>query len=93
MESLEIRDTLSEVNGVFEINGLNGGWQVLFKFDNGYGASVIKSMFSYGIELAVIKFNENNDWSLCYETEITNDVIGHLNKDDLLLLLERIKNL
>ena len=70
----------------------------IFKFDNGYGASVIKNSVSYGhaldlFELAVIKFTDEFTWDLCYTTEITDDVIGYLTNDGVLNLLEAIKNL
>lgn len=72
--------------------------QYIFKFDNGYGASVIKNSVSYGhvldlFELAVIKFTDEFTWDLCYSTEITDDVIGYLTNDGVLNLLEAIKNL
>lgn len=73
-------------------------YQYIFKFDNGYGASVIKNSISYGhvldlFELAVIKFTDEFTCNLCYTTEITDDVIGYLTNDDVLNLLEAIKNL
>lgn len=73
-------------------------YQYIFKFDNGYGASVIKKFGSYGntedlFELAVIKFVDGYNWKICYYTKITDDVIGYLTNDDVLDLLERIKNL
>ena len=73
-----------------------GQW--LFKFENNYGASVIKRYGSYGyekdkFELAVVKFNENNIFSLCYDTEITDDVMGYLSNEEVLEILEKIKNL
>lgn len=72
--------------------------QYIFKFENGYGASVVKNIGSYGnrqdlFELAIIRFTDEFTWNLCYSTEITNDVIGYLTNDDVLELLERIKNL
>lgn len=62
---------------------LFGGIQKIYKFENGYGASVIKHRASYGgmdglWELAVILFLEEEKWKLCYTTEITQDVIGFL---------------
>ena len=79
---------------------LHGGNQMTMKFPNGYGASVIQHSSSYGheenlVELAVIKFYGPGtwDWKLCYETEITDDVIGHLTKEECIKLFERIKNL
>lgn len=77
-----------------------GGIQYVFKFDNGYGASVIKHNGSYGHhkdlwELAVLKFNGEShyDWNLNYDTEITDDVIGGLTDEEVRDLLARIKEL
>jgi hypothetical protein len=70
-----------------------GGVQATHEFPNGYGASVIKASFSYGgregfYELAVLKGG-----SLCYETPITEDVIGHLTEDAVTSLLTQIEAL
>lgn len=75
----------------------NGIHQWMFKFENEYGASVIKHYGSYGFErdlfeLAVIKF-DGNDFNLCYETPITDNVIGNLTNDEVLDCLERIRKL
>ena len=84
---------------VLERNWL-GGVQYVFKFDNNYGASVIKNKGSYGRELdlwelAVIKFTDEgkDDWNLCYDTEITDDVLGELDDGDVRDLLDRIRGL
>lgn len=74
------------------------GFNYRFKFDNNYGASVIKHYGSYGydedlFELAVLSFDENDRPYITYSTPITDDVIGNLNNDQVLELLERIKNL
>ena len=62
--------------------------QTIYKFPNGYGASVIKLNYIYfGIEIAVLRFDENGNWDIDYSTPITNDVIGGLNeetRDDVL---------
>lgn len=73
------------------------GFNHRFKFDNNYGASVIKHKFSYGyeedlFELAVLYF-EDDIPHLVYTTPITDDVIGNLTNEQVLELLERIKNL
>lgn len=70
-----------------------------FRFENNYGASVIKHSGSYGFEedlfeLAVLYFEPGDDiGSLTYSTSITNDVIGHLSNDEVLSYLKRIKEL
>ena len=81
------------------VEGLDG-IQYLFRFENNYGASVIKHKGSYGHEddlweLAVIKFdNDDNDsWDLTYDTPITADVEGWLTDDEVRALLQRIKEL
>ena len=77
---------------------LYGGIQYVFGFENNYGASVIKHNGSYGYhddlwELAVIKFDNDGDWDLCYDTDITNDVEGWLTDNDVVDLLRRIQEL
>ena len=76
------------------------GVQYIFRFANGYGASVIKHMGSYGSrqdlwELAVIKFYGDgyDDWHLNYDTPITDDVLGYLTDEDVRNHLSEIKAL
>ena len=73
------------------------GVQAKHFFNNGYGVSVIKSSHSYGgfeglYELAVLKRVEEN-WKICYDTPITDDVLGHLTELDVENLLEEVENL
>ena len=73
------------------------GVQYVFKFQNGYGASVVRFRYSYGRErdlweLAVIKFN-GDDWQLTYDTPITSDVVGYLNDAGVAELLNDINAL
>ena len=73
------------------------GVQALVFFSNGYGASVIKGRGSYGsrdnlYELAVVK-TEGDSWDLCYDTPITDDVIGFLSEDGITNLLGQIEAL
>ena len=70
------------------------GVQRIYKFDNGYGASVVRHEFSYGgsrgaWEVAVL----DADGELTYDTPITNDVIGWLDEDGVESYLEKIENL
>ena len=73
------------------------GMQKIYKFPNGYGASVVRTKYSYGgkkglWELAVIKFDDCS-WNLCYDTPITDDVIENLRWDEVEKYLEEINKL
>ena len=67
--------------------------QMIFKFENGYGVSLINHRGSYGNEIAVLKFEENGMWDINYNTPITNDVLGHLDDSEILETLQQVKNL
>jgi hypothetical protein len=63
------------------------------KFDNGYEVSVVRSEHSYGgnkglYELAIFK-----DGEICYDTPITDDVIGYLRPEDVSDVMERVEKL
>ena len=71
-----------------------GGIQRIYKFENGYGASVVMHNGSYGgdkglWELAVL--DEAGD--LCYHTPVTQDVVGYLNDTKLHAILKEIQEL
>lgn len=63
------------------------------QFPNGYGISVIRGTYSYGgdeglYECAVLKDNE-----LCYDTPITNDVIGYCDENKVNEIIKQIEEL
>ena len=80
------------------IRGSTAIGQVIYRCDNGYGASVVCHSFSYGgreglFELAVLKFSGPQMWDLCYETEITDDVIGWLDESEVAEIVSRIEQM
>lgn len=80
-------------NGLYEHKQRHNREQWWFKFDNGYGASVITGELACGnnakpYELAVLHHDE-----LCYDTPITDDVIGYLTSDEVFDLLDKIEQL
>lgn len=63
------------------------------QFPNGYGISVIRGTYSYGgdeglYECAVLKDNK-----LCYDTTITDDVIGYCDEDKVNEIIKQVEEL
>jgi hypothetical protein len=76
---------------------IQNGVQAKHFFENGYGVSVVSHYYSYGAdeglyELAVLKGTED-DYDLCYDTPITQDVLGHLSEEEVEVLLYEVENL
>ena len=83
-----------------QMNSKHDGVQKIYRFDNGYGASVINSEHSYGgnsglWELAVLKFKgkSNYNYSLVFDTRITDGVIGALEDSEVDALLTWIESI
>ena len=81
-----------------------GGAHYIFKFQNGYGASVIKHLGSYGFsedlwEIGLIwffspieKMHNQDGWNLVYIKELGfDDVIGYLTDEEVRSYLKKIK--
>lgn len=81
--------TFDEAHGsnLREVKDLNG-WQKVFRFPNGFGASIVNHDMSYGFELALL-----HDGNLVHHPKITNDVIGGLTPCRARNLLKKIANL
>lgn len=78
------------------------GVHYLFRFENGLGASIIKTKYSDGYEedlweLSVIRIIDTNPYGyifdIVYSTPISRDVRKYLTDDDVKNLLKQIKEL
>jgi hypothetical protein len=63
-------------------------------FDNGFGASIVRHIMSYGgklglYELAIL----DKEGDLTYDTPVTNDVIGYLTPEEVTNYLIKIQEL
>ena len=79
-----------------------GGIAARYFFPNGYGVSVVRFTTPFGsgsygaeeglYEAEVLKGVEDN-WEICYDTHITEDVLGHLTEEEVEDVLQQIENL
>ena len=72
--------------------------QAIIFFNNGYGASVITGKMFYTdekhpYELAVLKKDKKGISHICYDTHLTDDVLGYLTAEDVDRLLREIEKL
>lgn len=63
-------------------------------FENGYGVSVVRTIYSYGgrdglYELAVL----NKDGQLIYDTPVTSDVLGYLTPEEVTEYMKQVQSL
>jgi hypothetical protein len=74
-----------------EIERFNGVKQAIENFENGYGVSVLfgSCFYSNGIDTyeVAILFGE----SITYNTEITDDVMGYLSKDEVSEIMAKVQ--
>lgn len=66
-------------------------------YPNGYGVSIISNEYSYGgrqglYELAVL-VGDRHDFEVCYDTPITDDVLGYLTLDEANSIADEVSKL
>ena len=82
----------------FEMFGnLPNGLKAVHYFDNGYGVSVVRTAGTYGweqglFEVAILK-KRGNQWEICYDTPIANDVIGFCSPEKINIILKQVETL
>lgn len=77
----------------------NTNEQVLYKFENGFGASVILGLGSYGLEMML----STPDWDydedyvkaqlMSLDSDLYYDVVGHMDRNRMEQLLKGIQSL
>jgi len=71
----------------------SNGIHAMVTFNNGYGASVIKTDRSYGGKDGLYELAVLFDGLISYDTPITDDVLGHLTEGEVTELLQKIEAL
>jgi hypothetical protein len=78
----------------FKPHSMGVGLQGTIFFPGGYGISCVRFKSPFGDrymsytsnedewEVAILKGNET-DWEICYDTPLTNDVLGYQTKEDI----------
>jgi len=66
-------------------------------YSNGYGISLVSNEFSYGgrdglYEIAVL-IGYEDDYTLCYDTHITSDVLGYLTLEKVIEIDKLVQEL
>lgn len=89
---------VEEIDRHTEMPGDEFAWQWRFRFENNYGASIVKHRGSYGFdddlfELGILEWVDDDIHWLCYDTSIADDVIGYLTNEQVMDYLNKIKNL
>lgn len=64
-----------------------------FEFSNGLGASVIRGATTYGGRGGLFELAVMENGRLCYDTPITDDVIGYLTVAGVISILDKIRDL
>lgn len=71
-----------------------GGFNYKVTFPNTvYGLSIIKNYGSYGFRRDQFEVAVMHDEDLCYDTDITNDVLGFMEEEDVLTIARLVMRL
>lgn len=88
----------------FKPHGIGDGIHGLLFFPGGYGLSVVRFRNPFGgggsytsndiedYEVAIIK-GTKDQWDICYDTKITNDVLGFQTKENINDIINHIMRL
>ena len=77
----------------FKPHSISNGLQAVMNFDNNYGVSVVKLNGSYGFHQDLWEVAILYKGSLTYNTDITDDVIGHQTDEDVTEVMKKVQML
>lgn len=77
----------------FKAHGLGDGVHATISFENGYGASVVKTAWSYGGDQGLYELAVLFEGDITYNTPITDDVLGYLKEEEVTEFLYQIQEL
>ena len=70
-----------------------GGTRAYMEFANGYGISVITGEYAYSDEEHPYEAAVLCGGAICYDTPITEDVVGHLDEEGVTQIMKQIQEL
>ena len=87
----------------FRQHNAGEGSQGLIFFPGGYGLSLVRFKHPYSTryssytddktwEVAILK-GTKNQWEICYDTEITNDVLAYQTEEDINKIIKHVQRL
>ena len=81
---------------IFKPQSFLKGIQAILFFPNGYGIAVVRNACSLTTantwEIAILKGTESY-YDLCYDTPITDDVIGYCSEEKVSNIMKQIQDL
>jgi len=86
-------DKIKGIAEEFEEGTRLGGVYYFAEFNNGYGIDIVKHNGSYGREDDLFEIAVMKDGDCCYDTPITDDVVGWLSADEVMEYVAKVANL
>ena len=77
----------------FKSHSIGNGIAARIGFDNGYGVSVVKFNGSYGFEDDLFELAVLHNDDITYNTDITDDAIGHLTELGVTDIMIKVQSL
>ena len=77
---------------VFESHSIGRGQHAVLEFDNGYGVSVLLGDMFYSNGVDTYELGVLANGYLCYETPITDDVLGRVTEEEITKIMKELQS-